>query len=379
MADNFSSEERATPEAGSEEKKENDGDDFREQMGSAAQERDSEERGEEMTPWEQHSSVISIPRFDYEAPTAILEHSHSGFLVTCTIKREKSATKEAIALLEKHINSTSSTYSLKHLLPPDINLGVKKRKLCDPCEERLAEDPKGDLTNDEEDTLHVDGNPFDENSGSANACSSAENVFPLSLVKLTRSGLLLFAIPRHLCMQNVNILMDIFRYLDSGDQKPPIWCHRILPFQGTCMLREKDLAMAVKRFVDQYTGSEDHVTERPLKFAVAFNRRGVEGTEMKQKSSAHDCHESPLLDRNECLRVVASAVKDTVPDSVVDLKSPQDGLFTQPACLTGGQADLFYQLDQSPALLFAHTSSLFTVSGGLSATEKEHKPAELGF
>lgn len=58
-------------------------------------------------------------------------------------------------------------------------------------------------------------------------------------------------------------------------------------------------------------------------FAVAFNRRGVEETEMKQKGSVHDCHESPLLDKNECLRVVASAVKDTVPDSVVDLKSPQ--------------------------------------------------------
>lgn len=38
-----------------------------------------------MTPWEQHSAVISIPRFDYSAPASLLQHSHSGFLITCTI------------------------------------------------------------------------------------------------------------------------------------------------------------------------------------------------------------------------------------------------------------------------------------------------------
>jgi hypothetical protein len=46
------------------------------------------ERGEEaetLTPWEQHSSIISIPRFDYKAPSSLLHHSHSGFLVTCNI------------------------------------------------------------------------------------------------------------------------------------------------------------------------------------------------------------------------------------------------------------------------------------------------------
>jgi hypothetical protein len=38
-----------------------------------------------MTPWEQHAGVISIPRFDYNAPSSLLRHSHSGFLITCTI------------------------------------------------------------------------------------------------------------------------------------------------------------------------------------------------------------------------------------------------------------------------------------------------------
>ncbi|KAK9749801.1 hypothetical protein RND81_02G151400 [Saponaria officinalis] len=62
---------------------------------------------QEMKPWEQHSAVISIPRFDYNAPSSLLQHSLSGFLITCPIKREKSATKEAISILAKVSSRTS--------------------------------------------------------------------------------------------------------------------------------------------------------------------------------------------------------------------------------------------------------------------------------
>ncbi|KAK8643806.1 hypothetical protein V6N13_013083 [Hibiscus sabdariffa] len=44
-----------------------------------------EERESPMTPWEQHAKVISIPRFDYKAPSSLLQRSHSVFLITCTI------------------------------------------------------------------------------------------------------------------------------------------------------------------------------------------------------------------------------------------------------------------------------------------------------
>ena len=42
---------------------------------------------EELKPWEQHSVVITIPRFDYNAPSSLLSHSHSGFLITCPISK----------------------------------------------------------------------------------------------------------------------------------------------------------------------------------------------------------------------------------------------------------------------------------------------------
>ncbi|CDP21747.1 unnamed protein product [Coffea canephora] len=59
----------------------------------------------ELKPWEQHSVVITIPRFDYNTSSSLLSHSHSGFLITCPIKREKSATKEAMSIFEKVMNS----------------------------------------------------------------------------------------------------------------------------------------------------------------------------------------------------------------------------------------------------------------------------------
>lgn len=38
-----------------------------------------------MKPWEQHAGVIVMPRFDYNAPSSLLQYSRSGFLITCPI------------------------------------------------------------------------------------------------------------------------------------------------------------------------------------------------------------------------------------------------------------------------------------------------------
>ncbi|XP_071928946.1 uncharacterized protein [Coffea arabica] len=43
---------------------------------------------QELRSWEQHSAVISIPRFDYDASSSLLNHSHSGFLITCLVTKK---------------------------------------------------------------------------------------------------------------------------------------------------------------------------------------------------------------------------------------------------------------------------------------------------
>uniref|UniRef100_A0A804PLF2 Uncharacterized protein n=1 Tax=Zea mays TaxID=4577 RepID=A0A804PLF2_MAIZE len=91
---------------------------------------------QELKPWEQHAAVINLPRYDYRASGSLLLRSHSGFLITCPIKREKSATKEAIPILEEyHANCCVS----EHAEPCDVKNAIKKRKLCSEASGSLEE------------------------------------------------------------------------------------------------------------------------------------------------------------------------------------------------------------------------------------------------
>ncbi|XP_059278681.1 uncharacterized protein LOC132032902 isoform X2 [Lycium ferocissimum] len=258
-------------------------------------EKEEGEKSEEMKPWEQHSAVISIPRFDYNASSSLLRISHSGFLITCPIKREKSATKEAIGILEKYIVSN-----------PD----AKRRKIC---------------TEDANEECNGSGEAAADDLVNSESGNSIEKSDILSLVKLTRSGLVLFKFPFDKSPAVVDIVSQIFQSLESGILKSPLWCNRILPIQGTCRLDEKELKKIVTKLVDQFMKNRQKETGNSIKFAVGYNRRGIEETEMKnlRKEASTDPDIFALLDRNKCFSVVAAAVKEIVPDSIVDLKDPE--------------------------------------------------------
>lgn len=64
-----------------------------------------------------------------------------------------------------------------------------------------------------------------------------------------------------------------------------------------------------------------------LQFAVAYDRRGIDETEMKaQKNSNAGSNQQALMDREQCFKVVAAAVKSIAENAVVDLKSPEVNL-----------------------------------------------------
>ncbi|MCD7454423.1 hypothetical protein HAX54_024822 [Datura stramonium] len=272
-------------------------DERKEELGTEiAEGRDKEEveKSDEMKPWEQHSAVISIPRFDYNASSSLLRHSHSGFLITCPIKREKSATKEAIGILEKYIDS---------------NRDAKRRKTC---------------TEDANKECNVSGEGAANEHVNSESGTSMEKNDILSLVKLTRSGLVLFKFPFDKSPAVVDIVSQIFQSLESGILKSPLWCNRILPIQGTCCLDEKELKKIVTNLVEQFMNNKQKETGKTVKFAVGYNRRGIEETEMKNlRKTSSDPDIFALLDRNKCFSVVAAAVKEVVPDSTVDLKDPE--------------------------------------------------------
>ncbi|KAL4358215.1 hypothetical protein AHAS_Ahas09G0264400 [Arachis hypogaea] len=299
-----------------------------------------------MSPWEQHSAVIKLPRFDYNAPSTLLHGSHSGFLITCTIKREKSATKEAISILHKFARPFSKgSYNILNDLKDDN--ASKKTRVC-------TEDDAGEcLDNKVKETasatahsgdgigcfwfveLKIHGLNGGRNlSGSGNrAETDAEGVPGLSLVKLTRSGLLLFTYPEDALPDTVDIVSNIIQAYESGSVKSPAQVNLLMLLvlvqnvvfmvlgtgaiafsQATCGLNEKELEEVLSMLVKKFVDDKQNILDRPVKFAVGYNRRGIE-EELKRRSL--------LLDRNKCFGIVASAVNRVVGDSVVDLRTPE--------------------------------------------------------
>lgn len=118
----------------------------------------------------------------------------------------------------------------------------------------------------------------------------------VSLVKLSRSGLLLFSFHDNEFRQNVvDMLSDIFLSLRSGKLKSPRsvfniiilslakktvkaiyqrgiiinllinrWCHRLFPIQETCTLSEKELDRVVSKLFSKYLEKWDKLSE-PIK------------------------------------------------------------------------------------------------------------------
>ncbi|KFK43226.1 hypothetical protein AALP_AA1G096700 [Arabis alpina] len=278
------------------------------------------ERGETLAPWEQHAGIINMPRFDYKAPSSLLHHSHSGFLVTCNIKREKSATKEVMSILGKYLGSIHEEKS-EVIISSDMNVASKRQKFC--AEE--IEEGEGKTESLGNDGLQETGNnPNVEELKSAKESINEEHNSLMSLVKLTKSGLLLFTFPVENSPDTTSIVSRIFQFMESGAMKAPVWCHRIFPVQATCGLTEKELRETVSKLVQRFVNDKHNTLSKPVKFAAGYNRRGGEETKGKiQKEAPEVLDQCPLLDRSKCFETVAAGVKDIVPDSVVDLKSPE--------------------------------------------------------
>uniref|UniRef100_A0A0D3F8R8 THUMP domain-containing protein n=1 Tax=Oryza barthii TaxID=65489 RepID=A0A0D3F8R8_9ORYZ len=277
-----------------------------------------------LQPWEQHAAVINLPRYDYRASGSLLLRSHSGFLITCPIKREKSATKEAISILENSIGHANS-YSSEKSEPSDTEVSAKKRKIC--SETPDIENSGDAVTYEKGDASETTGSvEKDSVSPHSKTSKNVDDTSNLSLVKLSRSGLLFFSFPSGgLCV--VQMLTQMFHSLHSGKLKSPQWCHRIFPIQETCVLSEAELHTTVsKLFLDFVKSKEDQ--DEPIKFAVGYNRRGIDETEMKgQKNGNEGSKQQTLMDRDQCFKVVAGAVKSVAENSIVDLRSPEHVYF----------------------------------------------------
>ncbi|KAL6633800.1 hypothetical protein ACP70R_026471 [Stipagrostis hirtigluma subsp. patula] len=273
---------------------------------------------QELQPWEQHAAVINLPRYDYRASGSLLLRSSSGFLITCPIKREKSATKEAISILEEYIGHTNVSENPESC---DVKIAAKKRKLCSETLEHLEESVTNGNTNASEST----GAVGESDSPQFKTSEIVDRTSNLSLVKLSRSGLLFFKFPSA-GLHVVQMLTEMFHSLRSGKLKSP---------HETCVLSGTELHATVsKLFLDFISNRKDQ--DEPVKFAVAYNRRGIDETESKpQKNSNEGSNQQTLMDREQCFKVVAAAVKSVAEDAVVDLRSPEVAVLVEMLPVSG--------------------------------------------
>ncbi|KAH1140472.1 hypothetical protein GYH30_029388 [Glycine max] len=157
-----------------------------------------------MNPWEQHSGVIKLPRYDYNSPSSLLFSSP--------------ATKEAISILHKFVAYDSSNN------PKEEGTSSKKRKLCT------------------QDTADECFDHKDTESASANSAEDEgekDGVACLSLVKLTRNGLLLLNFPSNTPPNTVNIVSNIIQALESGTVTLPVWCQSHFPYPSYLQFERK--------------------------------------------------------------------------------------------------------------------------------------------
>ncbi|KAL3680001.1 hypothetical protein R1sor_022957 [Riccia sorocarpa] len=308
-----------------------------------------EETERAMEPWEQHHSIINMPRYAYNA-AAVLQKQNVGFLITCTFRREKSATKEALALFREYMKVTEASNDVVATMKTktsSLGKAAEKRvKLLDPssvtaeestgeklpagdfkspsveAEEAPAEDRTSaapatrDVTNADSSVTKENGEagkPKNESVHSGvdedKASSEAQEFV---LMKLDTMGVIYILATNESTESVLSIVSRILKDVQTSSRPPPKWCHRILPVQGTCSTKPEELQELVFRLVKQHLESTSFSGDQPLNYAVAFNRRGAEGSAEKKS-----------FDRGECIKVVTAAVNQVTPSVKVDLTSPK--------------------------------------------------------
>uniref|UniRef100_A0A0A8ZE57 Uncharacterized protein n=1 Tax=Arundo donax TaxID=35708 RepID=A0A0A8ZE57_ARUDO len=73
-----------------------------------------------------------------------------------------------------------------------------------------------------------------------------------------------------------------------------------------------------------------------FQFAVAYNRRGIDETEMKPPKNGNEgSNQQALMDRDQGSNQHAAAVKSVAENSVVDLRSPEVAVLVEMLPLSG--------------------------------------------
>lgn len=309
-------------------------------------------------PWEHHASATGLPRFNYKAVSTI--PSLKGFLITCTLDREKSATKEAMGILREYLKSPNfraaersqnaeddgntdenNTSGEQHIClrggQPSFHDGEQEEERQEATETAVPE-----ISDDNETSVPLTKqldldliderhqvkkchrqqrdavNPKRTRAGHGDPCSDdGPDVF---LLKMAQKGIISIFLESSISDDPVNVLSKVLEDIENGVKNPPQWCQRMVPIQASCVFSKESLTSVVVKLVKQHLGESLPSGEQPLKYAIGYNRRGIEATGVNRSKLPQDFE---VLGRMDCIHLVTDAVAKAAPHTAVDLRAPQ--------------------------------------------------------
>ncbi|KAI5066210.1 hypothetical protein GOP47_0018834 [Adiantum capillus-veneris] len=267
----------------------------------------------EKTPWEHHASASGLPRFNYKAPSST--DSLKGFLITCPLDREKSATMEAMPLITKQLKSPNLLKSLG--ASGDESTGSDSSTL---------QSNKSAENGSNKDALNL------KRSRAEFEIPEADDDKGVYISKLARKGIVSIFWDSSKTHDPVTVLSNIFA--DKGSRSSLRWCERMIPVQASCVYSRENLSALVTKLVMEYLGNSLPTEKQPLKYAVSFNRHGFEAKEVDKSTN------DERLDRMSCIHLVTAAMANAAPHTVVDLLTPQMVVIVEVIPFAGVQSHL---------------------------------------
>ncbi|MCO5615020.1 hypothetical protein L7F22_069308 [Adiantum nelumboides] len=261
----------------------------------------------EKTPWEHHASAAGLRRFNYKAPSST--DSLRGFLITCPLDREKSATMEALPIITKHLKGLN-TDSKRAQGSSQITDTVGQSKSA--CNESATSTSTSDPS--AEKNLHEAASNL-KRSRAEFENSKSDDDRGIYISKLARKGIVSIFWEKNTTHDPVTILSEIFA--DKGERSSFRWCERMTPVQASCVYSTENLSALVTKLISEYLGESLPTEKQPLKYAVSFNRRGFEARKVDKSTNDES------IDRMSCIHLVTTAMATVTPHTVVDLLTPQ--------------------------------------------------------
>ncbi|KAJ7566766.1 hypothetical protein O6H91_02G117600 [Diphasiastrum complanatum] len=363
-----------------------------------------------MAPWEQHAAVVVMPRFSYNAASNLLKQPRAGFLITCTIRREKSATKESMDLLREYIGRpleviqaasdasakseakacsiSNETYIKIHHIKDNKPAHIYSvfTESISSSEVAHTETGSGSRTTGtftgistsvctsevpskkKEMVVSLEHQNIQAGHGGSDCSTVVDYASQFSLVKLATNGIIFLSIPEGASTDTVAVLCKILVDLEAGRLKPLKWCHRILPVQATCSLNRENLYKITLKLVKDFLNRVNMSKEFSLQFAVASNWRGVNVNQANSDRVSGMSHNQTMLGKNECIEVVVEAVHEVTIQATVNLLEPQMVVIVELLPVAGLQSDTLCVVSVLPGELMSTKPRLCIRSLSLQAS-----------